>query len=156
MQTEKATKSSLEFKEVDYDTGFKDSQRLREMCHNLRVAQTILDSVLDIACAMTKLCYESISLTANKPEHTKDLLANVDIEIQRIRGFKRTAHALREQAEGTSQLVSSIDYAKYVLTNYHSCSNFSSTARQTCRMPTLQPCEAWPRQRMLRATVCAN
>ena len=109
MQTEKATKSSLEFKEVDYDTGFKDSQRLREMCHNLRVAQTILDSVLDIACAIPSLCRESISLAEAKPEDAKDLLANVDVEIQRINGFKRTAHALHEQAEGTSQLVSSID-----------------------------------------------
>jgi len=97
------------------------------MCHNLRVAQTILDSVLDIACAIPKLCHESISLAANKPEDTKDLLANVDIEIQRIKGFKRTAHALHEQAEGTSQLVSSI-----TMPNTYS---LTIIAAQTSRVP---------------------
>ncbi|KAK5454370.1 hypothetical protein LTS15_006370 [Exophiala xenobiotica] len=103
--TEKATKSSLEFRDVDYDTGFKDSQRLRELCHKLRVAQTILDSVLDIARTIQKICHKAPSSAASKPNATKELLADVEIEIQRIMGFKRTACALHEQAEGTSQLL---------------------------------------------------
>ncbi|KIW34743.1 uncharacterized protein PV07_01501 [Cladophialophora immunda] len=118
--TEKATKSSLEFRDVDYDTGFKDSQRLRELCHNLRVAQTILDSVLDIARTIQKICHEAPSSAASKPNATKELLADVEVEIQRIMGFKRTACALHEQAEGTSQLLLKLlEYRKADLQTAH-------------------------------------
>ena len=45
----------------------------------------------------------------------KSIMAYCDLEIQRIKGFRRATHALLDQASGTSQLVSLISIHRYIL-----------------------------------------
>jgi hypothetical protein len=102
---EKATKSSLTFKQVDYDTGFRDSQRLEAVCSNLAQTSVILQSTMDIANAIRKQ-YEDLGLQSlYKVEDDRDILQGLAYDIQRIEGFQRTTQGLSKQAEHASQLV---------------------------------------------------
>src|SRR5271163_1036587 len=99
---EKATKSSLTFKQVDYDTGFRDSQRLEVICSNLAQASVVLQSTMDIANAIRKQ-YEDLGPC--KVEDDRDILQGLAHDIRRIEGFQRTTQGLSKQAEHASHLV---------------------------------------------------
>lgn len=105
-KTEKASYSSVTFREGDYDTDFTDAQRLQALCDRMTVATSILDANMDIAQAIKTQCRNLRRLKpANLPDDS-DVLASVNLDIQRLKTFKRTAVALRAQAWGTAQLVS--------------------------------------------------
>lgn len=105
-KTEKASYSSLGFREHDYDTNFTDAQRLQTLCDRLTLATSILDANMDIAQAIRTHCRDLRRLkTPNLPDDN-DVLTRVNLDIQRLKGFKRTAVALRVQAQGTAQLAS--------------------------------------------------
>ena len=104
-QAEKATHSSLKTGEADYDANFADSQRLEKPCENLTVVQNLLDTKEDVARAIQKQFAELQRLKTGFAAEDVELLIRLALDVQRIRGFKRTTRALLKQAEGTSQLV---------------------------------------------------
>lgn len=104
-KTEKAIHSSLPFRKIDYDTEFKDNQRLLILSNNLSVAEAVLESTLDVAHAIQTQCTDIKSASMHQPEDDRELLGTVALDIQRIKSFQRTAKALRREAGGTSQLV---------------------------------------------------
>lgn len=105
-KTEKASYSSVTFREGDYDTDFTDAQRLQALCDRMTVATSILDANMDIAQAIKTQCRSLRRLKpANLPDDS-DVLTSVNLDIQRLKSFKRTAVALRAQAQGTAQLAS--------------------------------------------------
>ena len=107
-KTEKASYSSLSFRENDYDTKFTDAQRLQALCDRLNLTLSILDANRDIAHAIRKQCRDLRRLKLPNLPEDNDVLIRVNLDIQRLKGFKRTALALRVQAQGTAQLASKI------------------------------------------------
>lgn len=106
MKTEKATNSSLKPKEVDYDTDFKDCQDLQLVCQNLQLAQTILDSSLDVAMTIRQQCTDLSYLDSDRFSNDDEIYGRCQLEIQKIKSFRRGVEALLEQAKQTMQLVS--------------------------------------------------
>ncbi|MCJ1367845.1 hypothetical protein MMC16_006981 [Acarospora aff. strigata] len=117
---EKATHSSLKTGEADYDANFADSQRLEKPCENLTVVQNLLDTKEDVARAIQKQFAELQRLKTGFAAEDVELLIRLALDVQRIRGFKRTTRALLKQAEGTSQLlVKLLDYRRADTLNAH-------------------------------------
>lgn len=107
-KTEKASYSSLGSHEHDYDTDFTDAQRLQTLCSKLNLVTSILSANMDIAQAIKHHCHH---LRLSKPPNLADdslILTHVNLDIQRLRIFKRTALALQAQAQGTSKLARTI------------------------------------------------
>jgi hypothetical protein len=102
---EKATKSSLTLKQVDYDTGFRDSQDLEAVYSSLAQASVILQSTMDISHAIFKQCENLESQNLSKVEDNGEILQGLAHNIQRVEGFQRTAKTLSKQAEHASNLV---------------------------------------------------
>ena len=105
-KTEKASYSSVSFREGDYDTDFSDAQRLQTLCDKMTLATSILDADMDIAQAIKSQCRDLRRLKHPNLPDENSTLTNVNLDIQRLKGFKRQAVALRAQARGTSQLAS--------------------------------------------------
>ena len=93
----------MEPREIEYETGFRDKQRLRIIHDKLLVASNVLESKLQIALAVHDQCnHPRISENAEVGEP----LGAVQQIMERIRGFKRTTTILLMQTEGISDLVS--------------------------------------------------
>ena len=105
---EKAIRSSLAVKHIDYDTGFTDSQRLGTICTSLRQASAILQSTLDIANSIRRRCETLEALGIFEPGHNEELLQSIEYDVGRIETSKRTASALLKEAEHASHLVRGI------------------------------------------------
>ncbi|KAL9072589.1 MAG: hypothetical protein Q9161_003447 [Pseudevernia consocians] len=105
-KTEKASYSSVSFREGDYDTDFSDAQRLQTLCDKMTLVTSILDADMDIAQAIKSQCRDLRRLKHPDLPDEASTLTNVNLDIQRLKGFKRQAVALRAQARGTSQLAS--------------------------------------------------
>ena len=73
----------------------------------MTLATSILDADMDIAQAIKTQCRDLRRLRHPDLPDDISIRANVDLDIQRLKSFKRTAVALRAQARGTSQLASS-------------------------------------------------
>lgn len=104
-QAEKTTHSSLKVGETDYDANFADSQRLQKLCENLTVVQNILDTYEDVARAIQKQYVELQRVKADFAGRDGELLLRLKLDVERIRGFKRTTRVILKQSEGISQLV---------------------------------------------------
>ena len=105
-KTEKASYSSLDFLENDYEASFTDAQRLQTLQDRLNITVSILEANMDIAYAIRRQCRDLRRLDLPNLPDDSDLLTRVNLDIQRLKGFKRTAAALRVQAQGTAQLAS--------------------------------------------------
>ena len=110
MKHEKATNSSVKPREVEYETDFRDKQRLCIIHEKLIISSTVLGSKLQIALELHSL-YNRLGIS----EHIEgqEPLSTIQQIIEKIRGFRRTATALRKQNEGISDLVSLTVYTWY-------------------------------------------
>jgi hypothetical protein len=141
---EKAIRSSLAFKQIDYDTGFKDSQRLEDICSSLKQTFAILQATLDIANSIQKRCEALRALGMCEPVGDEELLQSVAYDICRVEAFQRTATALSEQAEHASHLVRAarLDLRqgfKLMFCAVLSCSSFCISGRPTSRIHIPKP-----------------
>ena len=107
-KTENASYSSVSVCEGDYDTDFTDAQRLQTLCDKMTLAASILDANMDIAQAIKTQCRDLRRLKPLDLPNDNAVLTRVNLDIQRLKRFKRTAVALRAQAQGTTQLASRI------------------------------------------------
>lgn len=131
-KTNKASYSSIGFREKDYDTNFMDVQRLQTICDDLNLTISILDANMDIAHAIKDQCRDLRRLKILNWPDDSDVLTRVQLDTQRLKGFKRAAVALRAQAQGTTQLASKIHHR-----TIRSHSLMPSTATSTTFLP---PC----------------
>ena len=98
--------SSLAQKHVDYEVDFVDCQRLERVLEKLSLSQEILIAIEQIACTLQSLTECSKSLSNHDPERLARDLHEILLHINKIRGFRRTASALKSRAERASILVS--------------------------------------------------
>lgn len=98
--------SSLAQKLVDYEVDFVDCQRLERALEKISLSQEILAAIEHIACTLQKLSENSISLSNHDSERIARDLHDILLHINQIRGFKRTASALKDRIKRASILVS--------------------------------------------------
>jgi hypothetical protein len=106
MQNEKATKSSLTPRAVDYETSFKDCQRLQDIIHRLSLSQEVLEATLQVAYMIERQHSSQEAYQDRNMIGYPDVSTGIQAVIQKIQGFKRTAAVLEKYADGTSHLVS--------------------------------------------------
>lgn len=137
--TEKASYSSLGFHENDYDTNFTDAQRLQNLHERLNLTISILDADMDIARAIRNQCRDLRRLKLPNLADDSDVLTRVNLDIQRLKGFKRTAIALRLQAQGTAQLlIQLLSYRRADILNAHAEALRGLTATSTAQSASLR------------------
>lgn len=110
LKHEKATNSWVKPREVEYETDFRDKQRLHIIHDKLIISSTVLESKLQIALEVHG---QYNRLGSSKHLVGQEPLSAMQQIIGRIRGFRRTARALRKQNEGISDLVSPLVYRWY-------------------------------------------
>lgn len=98
--------SSLAQKHVDYDVNFVDCQRLEKALEKLSLSEEILIVIEHIACTLQSLSECSKSLSNPDSERVARDLHEILLHINKIRGFRRTASALKNHATRASILVS--------------------------------------------------
>ena len=98
--------SSLARKRVDYEVDFVDCQRLERILEKLSLSQEVLMAIEQIACTLQSSTECSKSLSNHDPEGVARDLHEIFLHISKIRGFRRTAWALKSRAERASILVS--------------------------------------------------
>lgn len=106
-QAEKAKYSSVKPKSVDYDTSFKDCQRLQIASEKLSVAQEVLSANSAIATLIhghsTDFVQHSNENSIN--ESSRDVFNRMESYLTRLHSFTLTAAALQRQARGIERLV---------------------------------------------------
>ncbi len=105
-KTEKAMHSSLAQKHVDYEVDFVDCQRLERILEKLSLSQEILMAMEQIAYTLQSLAEGGKTPNNHDQELVARDLHELLLHINKIRGFKRTASALKSRVERTSILVS--------------------------------------------------
>jgi hypothetical protein len=106
MQNEKATKSSLTPRAVDYETSFNDCQRLQDIINRLSLSEEVLESTLQVAYMIERQHNSQEGHQDRNMKEYHDISTGIQTAIRKIQGFKRTAAALEKHADGTSRLVS--------------------------------------------------
>ncbi len=98
--------SSLAQKHVDYEVDFIDCQRLERALEKLSLSQEILVAIENIVCTLQSLIERSKSLGNHDSERIANDLHDISSYINKIRGYRRTASALKNRAKRASILVS--------------------------------------------------
>ena len=98
--------SSLARKNVDYEADFVDCQRLERALEKISLSQEILAAIEHIAGTLQNISESNLSLSNHDSERIAGDLHDILVHINQVRGYKRTASALKDRAKRASILVS--------------------------------------------------
>ncbi|KAI4190850.1 MAG: hypothetical protein L6R41_000545 [Letrouitia leprolyta] len=104
--TEKALHSSLAPKQVDYEVDFVDCQRLERALEKLSVSREVLLALEHIACTLQSSTDRDKPSNDSHPDRVVEDSNEILVQLNKIRGFSRTALALQDRVKRASVLVS--------------------------------------------------